>query len=518
MMEPRVKMMTVEQVHQWARAIPGLPRGARDAFGGQCFLEDVDGVDLLAQTRDTLCSDLGVEAKHVDAVESAIEALRSGVVPPSPGVGRAAAAVTPPRGVHEAFHDLMLSEGVPPRSPATAARAAGVRSPLSTQERFMQVEHSLSGLEARHGGVVELQKRLSEEAFDSAERETTASAAADEAVRLDLEDRLSEQAEARTALQQRVAAAEREIWTARQESAAMLATAEGEHAEREDELEARIAGEREARLAAERRRDEMEDELGLALAMGEAAEEQLAAELCRAREDRAATKIQMVWRVHRVTKAGLTAPLDHRALLLEVASARVAAAVVNVQIQVGGAPAALAIATLHAQLPWPLSAPLPLVCVQSDRGSALSCAQNQALQEQLKQQEAQLESEARMREAMQAYAKQRLARGPAAASSAGSASTAAITARAAGDEQAVLRQFALLGTPEQAAPAAASTAAAAATKRTPINSPTAASSVLSSPVTPVTECSEAEEHPYRQQQQRQQRQEEVRKQVAMDEV
>lgn len=328
----QVRRMTVEQVHTWARGLPGLPRGDADAFAGQCFLEDVDGAALLAQTRESLCSELGVAQQQVHTVEAAIESLRQEGVRPlfnDP--------VATPRSLRDSFHDLMVSEGVPP----TSTRLSATRTPVSTPDFVLQVERSLSALQDRHSGVVQLEKRLSQEALDSAQREREASAAAAEAVRLDLQ----EHSEARQQVEQRAAAAEREVRQVRQKSQesqeALLAAAEDRHAIREaelvariDELMARVATETEARTKAEESRDELEGELQLAHAMGEAAEEQLAAELLRAREERAATKIQMIWRVYRVSKVALADSLSHRALLLEVESARVAAAVKNVQIQV----------------------------------------------------------------------------------------------------------------------------------------------------------------------------------------
>ena len=328
----RVRMMSVEQVHAWGRGIAGLPRGDADAFAGQCFLEDIDGVALLAQTRASLCEELGVAAQHVDAVEAAIESLRR-----DGADSRVSVLTATPCSTSERSHHLLVSEGVPPTSPAAAARISAGRTPTSTSDLAQQVERSLSALQDRHGGVIEQERQLRQEALAAAEHERMAAVAAAEAVRLDLEA----QSELSQALEQRAAAAERELRDVRQESDTLLAAMEGRHTAREaelcarmDELMARVAMETEARVAAERGRDEMESELALAQAIGEAAEEQLAIELGRAREERAATKIQMIWRVHRVTQAALAGPLNHRALLLEVESARVAAAVKDAQTKV----------------------------------------------------------------------------------------------------------------------------------------------------------------------------------------
>ena len=335
----RVRTMTLEQVHAWARSIPGLPRGDADGFAGQCFLEDIDGTALLAQTRDTLCNELGVAQHHVSTVEAAIASLLS---QDCADVCTNVTAATP-RNVHDTLHELMVSEGVPPYSPAAATRISAARTPVSTSSFLLQVERSLSALQNRHGSVVALEKCLSYEAFVSAQKQHAASVAAAEAVRLDLEEQLTEHSEVCQALEHRAAAAEREVWEAHHLSEALMTTVESRHITREtelvariDELTARIAAETQARVMAERRRDEMESELELAQAIGEAAQEELATELGRAREEKAATKIQMIWRLHRVTKAALTDPLRRQALLVEVESARVAAAAYNVQIKVCG--------------------------------------------------------------------------------------------------------------------------------------------------------------------------------------
>lgn len=334
----RVRTMTVEQVHAWARGIPGLPRGDADGFAGQCFLEDIDGTALLAQTRDTLCNELGVAQHHVGAVEAAIASLLSH----EGAVGANVTAATP-RSVHDTFHELMVSEGVPPYSPGAAARVSAAHPPASTPSFLLQVERSLSALQDRYGSVVALEKSLSHEAFESAQKQRAVSVAAAEAVRLDLEEQLTGHSEVCRALEHRAAAAEREVWEARHLSDALMTTVESRHITREaelvarvEELMARIAEQTQARVTAERRRDEMESELELAQAIGEAAQEELATELGRSREEKAATKIQMIWRLHRVTKAALTDPLSRRALLLEVESARVAAAAKNMQIKVCG--------------------------------------------------------------------------------------------------------------------------------------------------------------------------------------
>ena len=145
------------------------------------------------------------------------------------------------------------------------------------------------------------------------------------------------------------------------------ATIEAEHEMREADLEARLHEEITSREALERLRDDMEMELAVAQALAEATVEQLAVEIRTGRETKAATKVQMMWRLHRVKEGMLTGPLNQRALLLEVEAARVAAAVVNAQIA------------------------------------------HHAMQQQLAEQEERLSSEARMREAMQRYASQRLA-------------------------------------------------------------------------------------------------------------
>jgi hypothetical protein len=456
----RVRMMSVEQVHAWGRGIAGLPRGDADAFAGQCFLEDIDGAALLAQTRESLCEELGVAAQHVDVVEAAIKSLqRNGVD------FRTSVASATPRSIGESFHDLLVAEGLPPTSPAAAARISARRTPASTPDLALQVERRLSALQDRHGGVVEQEKRLSQEAFAAAEHERVASVAAAEAVRLDLQAH----SEVSQAIEQRAAAAEREAREVRQESEALMATAESRHTAREaelvaqiDELMARVATETEARVAAERDRDEMENELALAQAMGEAAEEQLAIELGRAREERAATKIQMIWRVHRVTQVALSGPLNHRALLLEVESARVAAAVTDAQSKVRGY-------ALHKSLACFASPACSTVC-----GLTLYRPWIQAheLQQRLALQEKQLASEARMREAMQQYAKQRMAMK--------SQPLSRLPSHVATvDQEQALLDLVSTGKPGPAV---------AAAKRTPTNSPTAAVGlVASSPVTPVTD-------------------------------
>ena len=50
----------------------------------------------------------------------------------------------------------------------------------------------------------------------------------------------------------------------------------------------------------------------------QAASDQLAVEMQAAREAKAATKVQMMWRLHRVKERVLTDPLNQRALMLEV--------------------------------------------------------------------------------------------------------------------------------------------------------------------------------------------------------
>lgn len=108
-------LMGVKDIHRWARSIGGVPKAVADAFGGQCFLEDVDGPTLLSLTPQTLHTELGVEREYVVAVQAAIELLRRG------------GAASPPRtkSLREAFEDLLVvppegvPEGVPPPSPAS---------------------------------------------------------------------------------------------------------------------------------------------------------------------------------------------------------------------------------------------------------------------------------------------------------------------------------------------------------------------------------------------------------------
>ena len=376
-------LMGVEDIHKWARSMAAVPRSVADAFGGQCFLEDVDGPMLLSLTADALHTELGVEREYVAAVQAAIELLRR---------GGAVTAAPRTKSLREAFQDLQVvpSEGVPPPSPALALGSpAMARPPPSPYGATFRRSPSPTEAEPEPEWV------SPDTTLSDAAESHVASLESDERAVLDA-------SEGKAALERRLQAAERQgagrhrpflrstrlhfprewrlvltecgnlcvVTTAtvlRSQSAMREATIEAEHEMREADLEARLHEETSSREAAERLRDNMEMELAVSQALAEGALEQLAVEIRTGRETKAATKVQMIWRLHRVKEGVLTGPLNQRALLLEVEAARVAAAVVNAQI-----------------------------------------AQH-SMQQQLAEQEERLASEARMREAMQRYASQRLA-------------------------------------------------------------------------------------------------------------